>query len=596
MKLRNLFLLTIATVSICIASSSVSAAILFEDDFDGATLDTSKWTPSGTGTVTVSDGNIMLDVPSGDWAYSQIDSTSTWTAASDLYYSFTIGAESEGNYDIFQVFEGTAQAGYVAMRNDLGGGEWWFDVREGVTGTASYRGKDQPDAVAPTLEVGDVITLKLGPTGSAAYKNGELLDYTDLVPAGTLMLDAQCWLAPGGVASQTFDRIDVSDDGSGFEPIPEPELPKLVKLPEVLSNNTMECTPFIWQGQPYLFESYRTTVTSPSDEYLAIKNLTTGVESAPFGQGYSLGCAIVNGDEINVFAAETSPTDWFQDIYRFTSTDMVNWTKTLAIPRESEHLLNSSVCEDPNGYIMAYESDNPIGFCFKFARSTDLATWEKIDVPAFAGPSGTEYSACPVIRYNSEDSYYYVIYLKQGQDEYAGRHVSDIIRSKDLINWEYSEQNPLLSPSAGEGTNTSDVDLFELDGKTYVYYADGDQATWLELKHAVYDGPMLEFLASYFPTESVPGDANNDGKVDGSDVTILAGNWQHGVSGSADATWEMGDFNGDGKVDGSDVTILAGNWQSGVTAAATSVPEPGMLLLLLGAAVAFFAGQRTRRS
>ena len=31
-----------------------------------------------------------------------------------------------------------------------------------------------------------------------------------------------------------------------------------------------------------------------------------------------------------------------------------------------------------------------------------------------------------------------------------------------------------------------------------------------------------------------------------------------------DATWEMGDFNGDGVVDGSDVTILAGNWQYGV--------------------------------
>ena len=86
----------------------------------------------------------------------------------------------------------------------------------------------------------------------------------------------------------------------------------------------------------------------------------------------------------------------------------------------------------------------------------------------------------------------------------------------------------------------------------------------------------------------LPGDANKDGKVDGSDVTILAGNWQHGVTGLANATWEMGDFNGDGKVDGSDVTILAGNWQAGVTTNAASVPEPGILALLLGAMVTLF--------
>ena len=92
----------------------------------------------------------------------------------------------------------------------------------------------------------------------------------------------------------------------------------------------------------------------------------------------------------------------------------------------------------------------------------------------------------------------------------------------------------------------------------------------------------------YFRIESgafapayLPGDANNDGKVDGSDVTILAGNWQKGVNDGQTATWADGDFNGDGRVDGSDVTILAGNWQYGVEAAETSVPEPSTLTLSL---------------
>ena len=89
--------------------------------------------------------------------------------------------------------------------------------------------------------------------------------------------------------------------------------------------------------------------------------------------------------------------------------------------------------------------------------------------------------------------------------------------------------------------------------------------------------------------QKIAGDANGDGKVDGSDVTILAGNWQAGVGNPAPGTitWEMGDFNGDGQVDGSDVTILAGNWQYGVTAAAASVPEPSILALLVGGAACF---------
>ena len=96
--------------------------------------------------------------------------------------------------------------------------------------------------------------------------------------------------------------------------------------------------------------------------------------------------------------------------------------------------------------------------------------------------------------------------------------------------------------------------------------------------------------------EDIPGDANRDGRVDGSDVTILAGNWQAGV-GDPDpstVTWEMGDFNGDGQIDGSDVTILAGNWQAGVEAAAASVPEPSALVLLLVCGLALCLGRRSR--
>ena len=97
-----------------------------------------------------------------------------------------------------------------------------------------------------------------------------------------------------------------------------------------------------------------------------------------------------------------------------------------------------------------------------------------------------------------------------------------------------------------------------------------------------------------FEITRVPGDANGDGVVDGSDVTILAANWQRGTGEVDDATWAMGDFNGDRKVDGSDVTILAGNWQYGIDTAAASVPEPSCLALFLSIAI-LLAAEPARR-
>ena len=111
-----------------------------------------------------------------------------------------------------------------------------------------------------------------------------------------------------------------------------------------------------------------------------------------------------------------------------------------------------------------------------------------------------------------------------------------------------------------------------------------------------YDNITLDYTPG---AEPVAGDANGDGKVDGSDVTILAGNWQAGVPNgdTSNVTWSMGDFNGDGKVDGSDVTILAGNWQAGVTSSAFSVPEPSVAtLLLLGVFALMGHGFRSRKS
>ncbi|MBI3851884.1 MAG: hypothetical protein HY298_16635 [Verrucomicrobia bacterium] len=280
--------------------------------------------------------------------------------------------------------------------------------------------------------------------------------------------------------------------------------PKLTKLPFAMGQ-AMENSPVIFNSRPLLVLNHRDDTKVNTDAYkrsmyLYIQDLVTGREVARFGEGHSFANAFVNGAELNVFASEGTDRDWFQSLYRFHSANLTNWQRELAIPQEGkEHLFNASVCRDDRGYLIAYESDKPVQFCFKFARSGDLSRWEKIPGLVFTGVNN-EYSACPVIRYFAP--YYYVIYLHAAIPGHTG-WVSFLARSKDLATWELSPFNPILEAGDGEGINNSDVDLLEYEGNTYLYYATGDQATWGALRVAQYAGPMKEFFANHFP-EGVP--------------------------------------------------------------------------------------------
>jgi hypothetical protein len=280
--------------------------------------------------------------------------------------------------------------------------------------------------------------------------------------------------------------------------------PTITKLPFAFSDigrTPMENTPVLLNSRLLLVSNNRPggADAKGKDAYLYIDDLQTGKEVARFGQGHSFVSAFVNGNEMNVFALEFTDFGHIMNstgIDRLTSTDMKIWkTEKVILPEGNEHLFNSSVCKDDKGYLMAYESDKPVQFCFKFARSQDLSKWEKIQGLAFTGVKN-EYSACPVIRYFKP--YYYVIYLHDKMEGHKG-YLSFLARSKDLIDWELSAFNPILEAGEGEGINNSDVDILEYKGKTYLYYATGDQETWGTVRVALYDGPEKVFFENHFP-------------------------------------------------------------------------------------------------
>lgn len=282
---------------------------------------------------------------------------------------------------------------------------------------------------------------------------------------------------------------------------------ELTKQPGLFGKNLGETTPIFFQGRQLLVQCtlWGSSQPDPNALVILIHDPATGEELARFGQRHGLASALVEGDTVHVFATECLPApsgiakdNWFQDIYRFSSTDLKNWKRELALPRSGdEHLLNSSVCRDEQGYLMAYESDKPVKFCFKFARSKDLSKWEKIDGLVFAGPTGKEYSACPVIRYLKP--YYYTLYVSCVLPNCP----SFVARSTDLKTWQRSPRYPVLEVGKDEGSCVSDFDLIEIDGKTYVYYNGGNQATWANVKQAIYPGPMREFFEAFYLQDAV---------------------------------------------------------------------------------------------
>ena len=266
----------------------------------------------------------------------------------------------------------------------------------------------------------------------------------------------------------------------------------------------MENTPVLFNSRLLLVANYRPSggpdvTDEEKDSYLYIDDLLTGTEIIRFGKAHSFVSAFVNNDELNVFALDFSETGkvWSKNgIDRFVTKDLKSWrSEKVIVPDDEGYLFNNSVCRDDLGYVMAYESNKPVQWSFKFARSTDLSKWEKIQGLVFTGLN-REFSACPVIRYFKP--FYYVIYchdLEQGHNGYT----SYLARSKNLIDWELSPFNPILEPGIGDGKNNSDVDIIEYEGRTYLYYATGDQATWATIRVAMYDGLMNTFYEEHFP-------------------------------------------------------------------------------------------------
>jgi len=281
----------------------------------------------------------------------------------------------------------------------------------------------------------------------------------------------------------------------------EPSTITLPRDPSLVQKDMCEVSPAIWKGRPVLLKCVRPGEGGTKEDYsLHLTDIASGDELATFATGHSLACAFVHNDTFYAYATRFEDNNW-NDITVFYSTGLKQWEQKIAIKQDpSEHLFNSSVCAAPDGFIMAYETNDPAypAFTIKFARSKDLVNWEKIPEALYGRD---RYTACPAIRY--ADGSYYLLYLEHRTPKWFFE--TCIARSTDLTNWTLGSGNPVLTPTtADDGINASDPDLVEIDGQTVLYYAVGDQKTWMNIKKTTYPQPLTQWLQTWFTGPGTP--------------------------------------------------------------------------------------------
>ena len=117
----------------------------------------------------------------------------------------------------------------------------------------------------------------------------------------------------------------------------------------------------------------------------------------------------------------------------------------------------------------------------------------------------------------------------------------------------YASVNGGPFEKVGETTPESATLIFSAEhGNAYQFYSIAvDNVGHREDPPAAPDAETIVEV----PTDRLPGDANEDSKVDFADFLLLSAHF-----GSTDAVWEAGDFNDDGQVTFEDFLILSANF------------------------------------
>lgn len=204
MRSRIFCVLTVVALASCWLSDSAQATLIHYDDFDGTSLDLTKWSASSSTSATVSDGILSLASVAPTYA-SELHSTAVFTVGDVV--EFKIGTTAFVGANGFGLAEASSSAnGAVMLRNDMGG--WKLATCDGTSWTKS--------AVVTTPAVGDVYTFVWSADKAELYKNGgaaPIATNTTSLPSMELQLYMLCYNQPPA-SRATYDYVAVVPEPS----------------------------------------------------------------------------------------------------------------------------------------------------------------------------------------------------------------------------------------------------------------------------------------------------------------------------------------------------------------------------------------------
>ena len=288
--------------------------------------------------------------------------------------------------------------------------------------------------------------------------------------------------------------------------------PLITKL-GTIDVDLVETTPIVFKEKVYRFEYVRKGYwnNKTGDSYFRFVDHETGQATKSFAKGYHLGSAFVDNGTVYVTAVDI----WDgESIFIFASQDLEHWESWQAFNLPGFGIFNTSLTLADNKYVLMFEIGKPKEetgerFTANFATSKDLKEWTIL--PSEYNYAKDRYTAPHCIRYL--EGYYYDFYL-----EVHNGFEMRVVRSKDLMNWESSPLNPVLSASEedkkivnqglleelrskvikAENINNSDIDFCEFNGQLIINYSWGNQHGKEFLAEAVYEGTLKQFLKGWF--------------------------------------------------------------------------------------------------
>ncbi len=303
----------------------------------------------------------------------------------------------------------------------------------------------------------------------------------------------------------------------------------------------IEQTPVIFKERPIMVESRLAGTDGVDVQHIRVIDLETDEVYAILGNDHHFASAYAENDTLYIFCTDMHDnkemtmfdTDKGEDAWHdnrgghnvcmYKTTDLKTFTYKEIIYSKEKRFWNTSVCKGKDCYMMAIEvsaedgyPNEKIGVHFTefFAKSYDLENWEML--PDEYSYTAERYNACPALRYFG--GYYYMICLEELP---ALSYAPYVYRTENFTDYQVGFHNPIMMYGDddrvickgceknfseedidllenGLNINCSDVDLFEYKGKTYLFYANGDQMSYAFLCKAVYDGKMENLLKGFF--------------------------------------------------------------------------------------------------